>query len=68
MDAFSRPVADAAGATIVCSCAVRKLPMRAVFSHAGMTLRREDDEFHARGLVSPSIGLAAIGRTAPVHC
>jgi RimJ/RimL family protein N-acetyltransferase len=44
--------ADAAGATIVGSCAARNLPMRAVFSHAGMTLRREEDEIHALGRVS----------------
>jgi len=50
--------ADAAGATIVGSCAARNLPMRAVFGHAGMTLRREDDEFHAHGVVSASLGLA----------
>lgn len=60
--------ADAAGATIVGSCAARNLPMRAVFGHAGMTLRREEDEIHALGLVSPSLGLAGVGGRAPVHC
>jgi GNAT superfamily N-acetyltransferase len=44
--------ADAAGATIVGSCAARNLPMRAVFGHAGMTLHREEDEIHAHGLVA----------------
>jgi MFS superfamily sulfate permease-like transporter len=44
--------AEAAGATIVGSCADRNLPMRAVFGHAGMTPRREEDEFHAHGLVA----------------
>ena len=50
---------DDKGATVVGSCAARNLPMRAVFGHAGMTLRREDDEFHAHGVVRPSLAMAA---------
>jgi RimJ/RimL family protein N-acetyltransferase len=60
--------ADATGATIVGSCAARNLPMRAVFGNAGMTLRREEDEIHAHGLVSSSLGLARLAERAPVHC
>ena len=33
-----------------------------------MTLRREEDEIHALGLVSPSLGLAGAGGRAPVQC
>ena len=62
MQALTARVADrsdATGATIVGSCAARNLPMRAVFGHAGMTLRREDDEFYAHGLVGATLAAAA---------
>jgi len=38
-----------------------------MFGHAGLTLRREEDEIHAHGLVSKSLGLAGLGTTAPVY-
>lgn len=34
-------------------CAARNWPMRRVFEHAGLTLRREDDEMHALGRILP---------------
>ena len=66
--------ADTAGATVIVgSCAARNLPMRAVFVHAGLTLRREDDEFHAQGLIRPARALAgrdavAASACAVAHC
>lgn len=34
-------------------CAARNWPMRRIFEHAGLALRREDDEVHALGRILP---------------
>jgi GNAT superfamily N-acetyltransferase len=39
------------GAALVGTCAVRNLPMRRIFEHAGLTLTREEDEMRAYGQV-----------------
>jgi GNAT superfamily N-acetyltransferase len=43
------------GAALLGTCAVRNVPMRRIFERVGMALRREEDEFTARGRVEPML-------------
>lgn len=46
------------------TCAVRNWPMRRIFETAGLTLRREDDEMHARGWITPLTDAARVASRA----
>ena len=45
-------------AVIVGLCAARNRPMRQIFERAGMTLRRDEDEVHARLVLEPRAAAA----------